>query len=176
MNSERSISIISSIASKFKALFKGNVRKKISLKENPSGMLLRSPQIRKVKVAESVSPPPKNATISSESLLKKQMKAAALKKGPVLDPTKKLPYFISRTPLGKQLPVYTEFKEGRTKVLTLIRKIDGNIDALRSDLLQSNMIQGLRESDIYLRKDLKQLWVKGAFMHQVKGFLNAKGF
>lgn len=41
---------------------------------------------------------------------------------------------VSRTSKGQQIPVYTDFKNGRTRQLTVIRRITGNVDALREEL------------------------------------------
>lgn len=41
-------------------------------------------------------------------------------------------YIIRRTRLGKQLPLYTEFKSGRTRILTIIRKIEGDFQVQHS--------------------------------------------
>ncbi|KAJ3177523.1 hypothetical protein HK101_010221 [Irineochytrium annulatum] len=44
-----------------------------------------------------------------------------------------LPYSIERTKNG-WLPVYTDFKNGRTRVVTIIRKIRGDVRALAKAL------------------------------------------
>ncbi|CAG8765141.1 16117_t:CDS:2, partial [Acaulospora morrowiae] len=43
------------------------------------------------------------------------------------------PYFIHRTK-NKSLPVYSDFRNGRSRMLTIIRKIEGDIQALRNDI------------------------------------------
>jgi large subunit ribosomal protein L49 len=45
----------------------------------------------------------------------------------------KLPFIIDRSALG-YLPVYTEYKNGRTKVFTILRKCKGDIELLKEDL------------------------------------------
>lgn len=45
----------------------------------------------------------------------------------------KLPFFISRSEFN-QLPVYTDYKAGNTKVVTLIRKIKGDIHELQAEV------------------------------------------
>ncbi len=45
-----------------------------------------------------------------------------------------LPYFVERTAVGMNLPVYSDFKSGRTRTSTVIKKIYGDIDALAADL------------------------------------------
>lgn len=44
-----------------------------------------------------------------------------------------LPFLVERSHVG-HLPVYTEFKAGRTKVVTQLRKIRGDVDSLRKDM------------------------------------------
>lgn len=41
---------------------------------------------------------------------------------------------VSRTTLGQQIPVYTEFKNGRTRRLTIVRRVTGSEDALAKEL------------------------------------------
>lgn len=45
-----------------------------------------------------------------------------------------LPFFVERTGSAAALPVYTEFKAGRTKVVTILRKIGGDVASLKADL------------------------------------------
>ncbi|KAI7862219.1 mitochondrial large subunit ribosomal protein-domain-containing protein [Spinellus fusiger] len=44
------------------------------------------------------------------------------------------PYFISRTS-NKELPVYTEIRNGGTRQLTIIRRIEGDAEALKNEIL-----------------------------------------
>ena len=37
-----------------------------------------------------------------------------------------LPYFVGRTPVGRNLPVYIDYKNGGSRVITIVRRIDGN--------------------------------------------------
>lgn len=45
-----------------------------------------------------------------------------------------MPISISRTELGGQLPVYTDFRHGRTKCYTLVKRISGDVNALAKEL------------------------------------------
>ncbi|KAJ1877993.1 mitochondrial large ribosomal subunit, partial [Kickxella alabastrina] len=47
----------------------------------------------------------------------------------------KYPYFVRRTRF-QSLPVYSKVKNGGTRKLTMIRRIDGDIEALRTDINQ----------------------------------------
>lgn len=40
---------------------------------------------------------------------------------------------VSRTAKGKQLPVYTDYKNGRTRVLTVVRKVAGDVEVRLSE-------------------------------------------
>ena len=50
------------------------------------------------------------------------------------DQGSKLPFAIERTGMGKSLPVYTDYKGAGTKVVTVIRKIRGDVHAFKNDL------------------------------------------
>jgi large subunit ribosomal protein L49 len=41
---------------------------------------------------------------------------------------------VHRTTKGKQIPIYTDFKNGRTRELTILRRGTGNVEALREEL------------------------------------------
>lgn len=45
-----------------------------------------------------------------------------------------LPFRIFRTPKGKQVPVYTDYKNGRTRCLTLIRRFRGDAHVLAEEM------------------------------------------
>ncbi|KAG0024842.1 hypothetical protein BGZ80_003701 [Entomortierella chlamydospora] len=79
-------------------------------------------------------------------------------------------YFVERTKSG-QLPVYSEFKNAGSRPLTIIRKIQGNARALRTDLL---MIYP--KADIRLNERNNQVILKGLVMDDVRQWLTAKGF
>jgi large subunit ribosomal protein L49 len=53
-----------------------------------------------------------------------------------------LPYTISRTYPGHQLPVYTLTKAGGSKHLTKVRKITGDLNALKADLTKALGVEG----------------------------------
>ena len=45
-----------------------------------------------------------------------------------------LPFFVERTGASQSLPVYTDFKAGRTKVITILRKCGGDVALLKSEM------------------------------------------
>ncbi|KAF9205542.1 hypothetical protein BGZ49_003876 [Haplosporangium sp. Z 27] len=79
-------------------------------------------------------------------------------------------YFVERTKSG-QLPVYSEFKNAGSRPLTIIRKIQGNAAALRTDLLST-----YPNADIRLNERCNQVILKGSVMDDVRQWLTAKGF
>lgn len=60
---------------------------------------------------------------------------------------KNLPYFVRRTP-SNQLPVYLVTKAGGTKQQTKIQKTEGDVDALRNDLVRSLGVESSKEVTI----------------------------
>lgn len=45
-----------------------------------------------------------------------------------------LPFRVFRTTRGKQLPVYTDYRNGRTRCLTIVRRMRGDVRALADEL------------------------------------------
>lgn len=45
-----------------------------------------------------------------------------------------LPFRVFRTAKGKQLPVYTDYKNGRTRCLTLVRRFRGDVNELAMEM------------------------------------------
>jgi len=44
------------------------------------------------------------------------------------------PFRVERTTAGRQLPVYTDYKNGRSRTLTLVRKVSGDVPFLVEEL------------------------------------------
>lgn len=86
-----------------------------------------------------------------------------------LGTTQELPFAVDRTLYGKQLPVYTDFKAGRTKVITILRKVRGDIPALKEEL--QKIVDG-REVKIQSGK----LVVDGNYKHRIARWLAGLGF
>ncbi|KAF9907112.1 hypothetical protein EC991_011330 [Linnemannia zychae] len=84
----------------------------------------------------------------------------------------KLPrtYFVERTKAG-QLPVYSEFKNAGTRPLTIIRKIQGNATALKTDLLTT-----YPGAEVRVNERSNQVILKGLVMDDVRQWLTVKGF
>ncbi|GJJ78159.1 large subunit ribosomal protein L49 [Entomortierella parvispora] len=84
----------------------------------------------------------------------------------------KLPrtYFVERTKSG-QLPVYSEFKNAGTRPLTIIRKIQGNATALKTDIMVT-----YPGAEIRVNERSNQVILKGLVMDDVRQWLTVKGF
>ncbi|KAF8937820.1 hypothetical protein BGZ58_002088 [Dissophora ornata] len=79
-------------------------------------------------------------------------------------------YFVERTNSG-QLPVYSEFRNAGTRSLTIIRKIQGNATALKTDLLIT-----YPGAEVRVNERCNQVILKGMVMDDVRQWLTAKGF
>ncbi|KAI9293407.1 hypothetical protein K502DRAFT_325347 [Neoconidiobolus thromboides FSU 785] len=87
-------------------------------------------------------------------------------------PTQKctLPYFVRRTKY-LSLPVYSEFKNGNTRKLTIVRRIQGDLTQLKTDLLTQ-----FPEWTISISQINSQIVIKGQKCHEVRDWLSNKGF
>lgn len=45
-----------------------------------------------------------------------------------------LPFRVFRTTKGKQIPVYTDYKNGRTRCLTIVRRFRGDVNELAMEM------------------------------------------
>ncbi|KAF9419070.1 hypothetical protein BGZ94_009526 [Podila epigama] len=79
-------------------------------------------------------------------------------------------YFVERTKAG-QLPVYSEYKNAGTRSLTVIRKIQGNATALKTDILTT-----YPGAEVRVNERSNQVILKGLVMDDVRQWLTAKGF
>ena len=57
-------------------------------------------------------------------------------------PLPDLPFHVKRTALGLQLPVYRDYRNGRTRVLTILRRYKGDAQELRDEM--SKVCEGKR--------------------------------
>ena len=68
-----------------------------------------------------------------------------------------------------QLPVYTDYKNGRTRIVTQLRKYGGDVDALREEV---SRILGGREAVVCNGR----IEVQGNVTQQLKTWLMGLGF
>ncbi|KAJ2756081.1 mitochondrial 54S ribosomal protein img2 [Coemansia aciculifera] len=80
------------------------------------------------------------------------------------------PYFVHRTRF-QSLPVYTDIKNGKTRKLTIVRRVEGDLEALRAD-----MSKALSDSSIQIKKASQQLVIKGERSDEVRAWLTRSGF
>ena len=80
-----------------------------------------------------------------------------------------LPFFVERTAIGKSLPVYTDLKGGKTKVVTILRRCRGDIAALVADM--EKVCDG---KEIIQRPG--KLVVDGNYHMRLKKWLSGLGF
>lgn len=99
--------------------------------------------------------------ISTENLTK-----SGWAKPPLAPPA--LPFFVERSTVGAAIPVYTEFKGGGTKVLTILRKIGGDINALKEEM------EKVCETEVMVRPG--KLVVAGNYSLRMKKWLIGIGF
>ncbi|KAA8909813.1 mitochondrial large subunit ribosomal protein-domain-containing protein [Sphaerosporella brunnea] len=83
-----------------------------------------------------------------------------------------LPYFVYRSKTNN-LPVYEEAKSGGTQLQTRIRKVEGNIEALRQALIENLRLQPER---VWINSLTKHVLVKGHMKQRVEKFLREQKF
>jgi large subunit ribosomal protein L49 len=87
--------------------------------------------------------------------------------------TKPLPYFVHRTGTNN-LPVYEERKSGGSLRQTRIRKLEGNIEALRQQLIDKFELD---PEKVYIGSQTKHIVIKNEHMKsQVEEFLRGLKF
>lgn len=79
-----------------------------------------------------------------------------------------LPFAVDRTDIGQSFPVYTDIKGGKTKVVTLVRKIRGDVHELKSEL------EKVTGTTVEIKAG--RLEVKGNFRKRIKKWLLGLGF
>ena len=82
---------------------------------------------------------------------------------------KSIPFTVTRTTIGQQVPVYTDYKNGRSRKLTVIRHVSGNVDALVEELRR---VTG--GAEVIAR--LGRVEIEGDRAKEVKTWLMAIGF
>ncbi|KAI8390249.1 mitochondrial large subunit ribosomal protein-domain-containing protein [Blakeslea trispora] len=79
-------------------------------------------------------------------------------------------YTIART-TNKGLPVYSEYKNGNTRLLTIIRRIQGDSNALAKDL-----VNDFPEAVVQVKPTTQHVVIKGHHVNEIKEWLISKGF
>ena len=80
-------------------------------------------------------------------------------------------YYVRRTTVGKMLPVYVNYRYDKSKKLTIIRRIDGDVKALCDEL---SLFFPVEKID---RKRINDtIRISGNYGDYVKHFLTLRGF
>ncbi|GAA5817423.1 hypothetical protein MFLAVUS_010969 [Mucor flavus] len=79
-------------------------------------------------------------------------------------------YTIQRT-TNKGLPVYSEYKNGNTRLLTIVRRIEGDSNALMNDLKAD-----FPEAVLSVNSKTQHVVIKGHHVNEIKEWLITKGF
>jgi large subunit ribosomal protein L49 len=124
--------------------------------------------------ADAVSPTPADAPSgtanTTESLKKKYPKKPSTPRVPKLSlPPPK--YHVSRS-ASKNLPVYTDYKRGGNLHLTTVRKITGDLSALRDEL---RVFLNKKNEDVKINSLTQHVVVKGHHTGEISKFLTARG-
>ena len=97
---------------------------------------------------------------------------------------------MERTKIGRNLPIYTEYRNGGNSCFTLIKRISGDTRRLSADLMKH--LTSAKESETgkvldedkrkklkskwRIREELGHIWVHGKHTEIVRKFLESKGF
>lgn len=99
---------------------------------------------------------------------------------------------MERTKIGRNLPIYTEYRNGGNSCFTLIKRISGDTRRLSDDLMKYLVAAKLEVSEAKneeskkimekfknkwrIREELGHIWVHGKHTETVRKFLESKGF
>ncbi|PBP23064.1 hypothetical protein BUE80_DR005749 [Diplocarpon rosae] len=110
------------------------------------------------------------AAKASRVVIRAESTSAAPSQAEQPTPAASRPYRITLTP-SKNLPIYTLQKRGGNKRLTKVRRIEGDITALKKDLQEA---LGLREKDVTINQLTNQIMVKGFQKPQIEQFFKER--
>ncbi|EWM28556.1 Ribosomal protein L49/IMG2 [Nannochloropsis gaditana] len=85
-------------------------------------------------------------------------------------PKTSLPFQVERTDKGRWLPVYTDVRKGRTQLITLVRKVSGDLEEMRGE-----MSKVCANQEVRIRTG-PRLEVKGRYTAQLRQWLAGLGF
>lgn len=85
-------------------------------------------------------------------------------------PKDTLPFQVERTDNGRWLPVYTDVRKGRTQLITMVRKVSGDLEEMREE-----MSKVCANQEVRIRTG-PRLEVKGRYTTQLRGWLAGLGF
>jgi large subunit ribosomal protein L49 len=82
-------------------------------------------------------------------------------------------YVVARTS-NQSLPVYSEIKNGGTQQLTIIRRIQGDAEALKIEM--AALFPDAPKNHIKVNPTNNHIIVKGLYVNELKQWLANKGF
>jgi len=85
-------------------------------------------------------------------------------------PKDTLPFQVERTDKGRWLPVYTDVRKGRTQLITMVRKVSGDLEEMKEE-----MSKVCANQEVRIRTG-PRLEVKGRYTTQLRGWLAGLGF
>ncbi|EEP82586.1 conserved hypothetical protein [Uncinocarpus reesii 1704] len=145
-----------------------------SPRPRPSSPLLslRSQQSRSI-TTRITKPFSKSKSTLKDTTASQSLSAEDTAHPPVL-PLTNLPYFIRRTP-SNQLPVYLVTKAGGTRQETKLQKTEGDVDALRNDLIKALGMEQ-NPNDVVINRLNGHVIVKGWRKPEIQQFLLDRKF
>lgn len=89
--------------------------------------------------------------------------------------------------MGKNLPIYTEFRNGGNQCFTLIKKVSGDCESLSKDLAdffaaESEVVdenkpkKALDTKKWRIKSEFGHIWINGNHSGLIRKFLESKGF
>ncbi|EPY54169.1 ribosomal protein subunit Img2 [Schizosaccharomyces cryophilus OY26] len=85
---------------------------------------------------------------------------------------KSLPFTITRTETAN-FPVYIDYKSGGNQVQTIIRRIEGDDNALLKELITD---LGIPRADASINQLTKHIRIKGNHSQRIKQWIQDRGF
>lgn len=141
---------------------------------NPSRAILRGVKTKSYPVIHQAQRPAYPAEVDYSSLnltypIQNKVKPIISEYGWTKPPDSlpNLPFIVERTK-AHGLPIYTDYKHGRTKVVTILRKCKGNIDELKKDM------EKVCQKQVEVRPG--KLIVDGNYHLRLKQWLSDLGF
>ncbi|KAF1973576.1 hypothetical protein BU23DRAFT_464401, partial [Bimuria novae-zelandiae CBS 107.79] len=136
---------------------------------------------KKPKSADDVQPPsgstpkaPSNLKTVKPKTFKAPSKPGMAQPSPAQKFTIELPppkYHVARSST-RNLPIYSDYKRGGNLHLTTVRKITGDLSALRDEL---RVFLNKKNEDVKINSLTQQVIVKGHHVPQITQFLQARG-
>lgn len=83
-------------------------------------------------------------------------------------------YIITRTDASGSLPVYLDIKNGGTRSLTIIRRVQGDAEALRQEV--ASLFPDTPKNFVTVNPINNQVVIKGSYVNDIKQWLAQKGF